>query len=71
MNCPECASSDLVKTGLKQGAQRYHCKNCGRYCTDKPPKFSANTKALAVQMYLNSMGIRAIGRVLDASPPPC
>ena len=68
MNCPECAGSDLVKTGLKQGAQRYHCKSCGRYCTDKPPKFSAQTKAMAVQMYLNSMGIRAIGRVLNASP---
>jgi transposase-like protein len=54
--------------GLKQGAQRYCCTACGRYCTDKAPKFSAQTKALALQMYLNSMGIRAIGRVLKASP---
>ena len=68
MNCPECGSEELRRTGLKQGAQRYCCHACGRYCTDKPPKFSAQTKALAVQMYLNSMGIRAIGRVLNASP---
>jgi transposase-like protein len=53
---------------MKKGAQRYCCKACGRYCTDKAPKFSAQTKALAVQLYMNSMGIRAIGRVLKASP---
>jgi transposase-like protein len=68
MNCPGCGSAELRRTGLKQGARRYCCRACGRYCTDKPPKFSAQTKALAIQMYLNSMGIRAIGRVLNASP---
>lgn len=68
MICPGCGSAELRKTGLKSGAQRYSCKACGRYCTDRAPKFSAETKALAVQMYLNSMGIRAIGRVLKASP---
>jgi transposase-like protein len=66
--CPDCSSSDLRKAGLKRGAQRYQCRACGRYCTDRAPKFSAETKAMAVQMYLNSMGIRAIGRVLKASP---
>jgi transposase-like protein len=68
MDCPNCASHDLIKRGPKNGYQRYVCRDCGRYCTDKPPKFSAQTKAMAVQMYLNSMGIRAIGRVLHASP---
>lgn len=68
MICPDCSSSDLRRAGLKKGAQRYQCRACGRYCTDRAPKFSADTKAKAVQMYLNSMGIRAIGRVLEASP---
>jgi transposase-like protein len=68
LNCPECGSAQLRRTGLKRGAQRYCCKVCGRYCTDKAPKFSAQTKAMAMQMYLNSMGIRAIARVLKASP---
>lgn len=68
MDCPNCASTVLRKTGLKRGAQRYQCKGCGRYCTDTAPRFSVETKAMAVQMYLNSMGIRAIGRVLGASP---
>ncbi len=68
MICPDCSNPDLRKAGLKKGAQRYRCGACGRYCTDRAPKFSAETKAMAVQMYLNSMGIRAIGRVLEASP---
>ncbi len=68
MDCPRCESSDLIKRGPKNGWQRYMCRGCGRYCTDRAPKFSAQTKAMAVQMYLNSMGIRAIGRVLKASP---
>ncbi|MBN3538653.1 IS1 family transposase, partial [Sphingomonas pseudosanguinis] len=44
------------------------CRACGRYCTDSQPRFSAQTKAMAIEMYMNSMGIRAIGRVLGASP---
>lgn len=66
--CPDCSSSELRKAGLKKGAQRYQCRACGRYSTDRAPKFSVETKAMAVQMYLNGMGIRAIGRVLKASP---
>ena len=68
MDCPRCSSCDVIKRGLKAGYQRYFCRGCERYFTDRPPRFSAQTKALAVQMYLNSMGIRAIGRVLRASP---
>jgi transposase-like protein len=44
------------------------CRQCGRYCTDKPARFSAQTRAMAIRMYLNSVGIRAIGRILEASP---
>jgi transposase-like protein len=68
MDCPHCQSAELIKRGRKDGYQRFMCRMCGRYCTDKQPKFSADTKALAVEMYMNNMGIRAIGRVLKASP---
>jgi transposase-like protein len=68
MDCPQCGGSDLMKRGRKAGHQRYECRACGRYSTDSQPRFSAQTKAMAIQMYMNSMGIRAIGRVLDASP---
>jgi len=68
MVCPQCESADLIKRGRKNGYQRFVCRSCGRYSTDRQPKFSAQTKAQAIRMYMNSMGIRAIGRVLNASP---
>ncbi len=68
MRCPACEGSDLIKRGRKSRHQRYVCRACGRYCTDSQPRFSAETRAMAIEMYMNSMGIRAIGRVLGASP---
>jgi len=68
MECPGCRSADLRKTGRKDGFQRYCCRSCGRYCTDRPPRFSAQTKAMAVDMYLNNVGIRKIARFVGASP---
>ncbi|WP_052732059.1 IS1/IS1595 family N-terminal zinc-binding domain-containing protein [Devosia geojensis] len=68
MDCPGCGGTDLVKRGRKAGHQRYRCRACGRYSTDSQPKFSAQTKAMAIEMYMNSMGIRAIARVVKASP---
>jgi transposase-like protein len=68
MDCPRCGGKDLRKRGPKKGAQRYCCKSCGRYCTDKPPRFSAEVKARAIDMYLNNVGIRKIARFVGASP---
>ena len=68
MDCPGCGGTDLIKRGSKAGHQRYRCRVCGRYSTDSQPRFSEKTKAMAIEMYMNSMGIRAIGRVLGASP---
>lgn len=68
MICPRCQGSDLRRTGLKNGAQRYCCRSCGRYCTDRPPRFSVEVKAKALEMYLNNVGIRKIARFVGASP---
>ena len=68
MNCPRCHSDSVRRGGSKNGAQRYQCRDCDRYMTDKPPRFSAQTKALAVDMYLNNVGIRKIARFVGASP---
>ncbi len=68
MHCRHCESTNLIKRGSKGGYQRYLCRNCGRYGTDRAPRFSAETKAMAISMYMNGSGIRAIGRVLGASP---
>lgn len=68
MDCPRCRGQDLRKAGLKSGAQRYRCRTCGRYCTDRPPRFSPETKAKALDMYLNNVGIRKVARFVGASP---
>lgn len=67
MNCPKCKSAEKVKDGTTNGRQRYQCKNCSyrfsveRRSTEKPEE----KKRLALQLYLEGMGFRAIGRVLD------
>lgn len=68
MECPRCQSQDFRKTGRKDGAQRYCCRACRRYWTDRPRRFSVETKAKAVDMYLNNVGIRKIARFVGASP---
>jgi len=68
MECRHCRSGDLRRTGRKDGFQRYCCRSCGRYCTDRAPRFSPETKAKAVEMYLNNVGIRKIARFVGASP---
>ena len=33
-HCPKCGSKNLVRNGHDyKGAQKYHCKSCGRYDT--------------------------------------
>jgi transposase-like protein len=68
MACPACGSLVFIKSGPKKGAQRFRCKTCGRYWTDRAPRFNDETKAKAVDMYLNNVGIRKIARFTGASP---
>ena len=69
MNCSRCSSSSYRKDGIVKGLQRYLCKVCNyRYrvvckSTAKP----LSTKRLALNMYLESLGFRAIGRVLGVN----
>ena len=67
MNCPRCSSESHVKQGYVGGRQRYKCKSCSYAYTvflrGKPPEM----KQLALQLYLEGMGFRGIGRVLKVS----
>jgi transposase-like protein len=69
MNCPKCKIGDYVKDGKLRGLQRYKCKRClYRYTVDR--KSDVKTKAtrrLALEMYLEGLGFRAIGRILRIS----
>ena len=69
MNCPKCKGSNYCKDGVVGGRQRYQCKSCGyRYTVEqKSDVKSVDTKRLALSMYLEGVGFRAIGRILNIS----
>ena len=68
MQCHHCGSDRYRKNGSYQGVQRYICKACGRSFTDNGERFDKATKAAALDMYLNNVGIRKIARFTGASP---
>ncbi len=69
MNCPICNSSSHKKNGIVGGLQRYKCHDCGyNYTVElKSTAFSASVKRQALQLYLEGLGFRSIGRVLGVS----
>jgi transposase-like protein len=68
MHCHHCGSDQYRKNGSYQGVQRYVCKGCGRSFTGNGERFDKATKAAALDMYLNNVGIRKIARFTGASP---
>ena len=69
MNCPRCNSSNHKKNGLVAGRQRYKCHVCGyNYSVDiKSTASSTSVKRQALQLYLEGLGFRSIGRFLGVS----
>lgn len=69
MNCPKCKSSEYNKDGIVRSLQRFKCKQCNyRYTVEKKSDLKSNeTKRLALEMYLEGLGFRSIGRVLKIS----
>ncbi len=69
MNYPRCNSSSHKKNGIVGGRQRYKCHDCGyNYTVElKSTAFSASVKKQALQLYLEGLGFRSIGRVLGVS----
>lgn len=65
--CRFCESNRLVKNGVIRGVQRYKCKECRRNQLPKDGrvKYSNKERYMAVAMYLNNVGFRAIGRVMQ------
>ena len=49
VHCPHCDGDRVIKVGIRNGQQRYECKNCKR-------KFRANGKAKGRQMDAELMG---------------
>ena len=69
MDCPKCKSSFYIKYGIVRGRQRYKCKGCMyRYTVERKSDVKTlDTKRLALEMYLEGLGFRSIGRVLKIS----
>jgi transposase len=69
MNCPKCKSTEYNKDGIARSLQRYKCKQCGyRYTVEKKSDLKSDeTKRLALEMYLEGLGFRSIGRILKTS----
>jgi len=68
MHCPKCLSEHYVKNGIKYDKQRYKCKKCGCHFTQSHKRgASLETKLLALNMYLEGLGLRSIGRILKVS----
>lgn len=68
MQCTRCGSDSKRKNGLMRGKQRYRCLACGyNYTGGAGVAYPDEQRQLALKMYLEGMGLRAIGRVLDVS----
>jgi transposase len=69
MNCPRCKSSNHKKNGKISERQRYQCHDCGyNYSVEiKSTASSAFVKRQALQLYLEGLGFRSIGRILGVS----
>ena len=69
MNCPKCSSNTHIKSGKVKDRQRYKCKKCNYHYTVQQ-KSTAKPKKLkkqALQLYLEGLGFRPIGRILKVS----
>ena len=64
MQCPHCAQPDSIRYGTSRGVQRYRCQACRRIFQTLRRGKDPALKQQACQLYLEGMGMRAIGRVL-------
>lgn len=65
--CPKCHGEGCVKDGIVNGRQRHRCKGCGYRHTVAERGAGAAVRRQALQLYLEGMGFRAIGRFLEVS----
>lgn len=68
MPCPKCSSKQYSRNGFVHGRQRYICKTCCyNYSTKHGHGKPQELKKKALELYLEGMGFRAIGRTLEVS----
>jgi transposase-like protein len=71
ISCPHCQQTEnQVKVGFNaSGSQRYKCHNCNRKYTPNPKEngYPQEIRLQAVQMYVDGMNYRRIGRTLGVN----
>ena len=68
MQCLKCYSRKQVKSGFTREIQRYKCKKCECNFTRSDRRgVSVEIKIRALQLYLEGMSFRSIGRMLNVS----
>ena len=69
MDCPRCGSLRHCKDGIVSNRQRHKCNDCNyRYTVEKKSDVkSEEVRRLALEMYLEGLGFRSIGRLLKIS----
>lgn len=67
IKCPRCSMHNSVKAGLMNNKQRYKCKSCIYHYTAHKPRSTMSQKRQALELYLEGLGYRSIGRLLRVS----
>ncbi len=68
LNCPSCKCELKTKDGIVKGKQRYRCKGCDfRYTVEDKSEAKNLLKRSALELYLEGLGFRSIGRILRVS----
>ena len=63
IQCPHFAHPDSIRYGTSRGVQRYRCQACRRIFQTLRQGKDPALKQQACQLYLEGMGMRAIGRI--------
>jgi len=67
VTCPKCGCGECKKDGIVKGRQRHKCKSCGYRHTVQYVGKSSTVKRQALELYLEGLGFRSIGRFLKCS----
>ena len=67
VSCPKCEGRHCVKDGVVKGRQRHLCNVCGYRHTVRFRGKSPALKRQALELYLEGLGFRSIGRFLQCS----
>lgn len=65
--CRHCGSERIIKTGHRDGQQKWRCKDCWKFQgeVDRREKYTEKERQTAIDLYLEGCGFRRIARILS------